>query len=366
MMRLVRPEKILISASHLDALLTILLIIGSVALCFWIVLPFLGVLTWAVTLAVLFLPMQRRLEQACHHPGLAALCSTLIVSTVVIVPMLWATQQLSLQLYISAQTIQQWLQSAPWQHSTLWQQVLSEITVKQYSDHLQSYLDVPNLIKLLNNWLLGSSANIFKYSINSLLHICLVFYVVFFLLRDRQLAIRALNTLSPIADQDVLAWLHHINATIKAVVYGTLVIASIQGLLGGLMFWYLGLSSPLLWGCVMALVSILPMLGAFLVWVPAAIYLLLSQQWQQALMLSLWGLLVVGTIDNFLRPYWVSRELSMHPLQIFFSVIGGLVLFGPSGLILGPVMFASTHFLLTYWKAQARLQTESVATDAKD
>ena len=359
-MRLAKPETMLISPSHLDVLLTILFIVGSITLCFWMLLPFLSVLAWAVTLTVLFLPMQMWLEKWCRYSSLSALLSTLIIGIVVVLPMVWATQQLSIQLYTSAQTIEKWIQTAPWQHA------FSQKMIATYGANLQTYLDLPNLLKQFNGWLLGGSGSVVKYSANSLLHIGLIFYVLFFLLRDRQVAVKMLNTLSPLPERDLLNLLQQISFTIKAVVYGTLAIAAIQGFLGGLMFWWLGLPAPLLWGCVMALMSILPMLGAFLVWVPAAIYLLMTMQWLDALILSLWGLLIVGAIDNLLRPYWVSRELNMHPMQIFFSVIGGVVFFGPAGLILGPVTFSTTRFLLIHWKSQANLQANATSATIRD
>lgn len=355
-MKLDRPEKQLISASHLGVLLTLLLILTSVALCFWIVLPFLSVLTWAVTLTVIFLPMQIKLESWCKHTSLSALTSTLIIAIVVVLPLVLATQQLSIQLYTNAHDIENWIKTSPWQN------VFSQKTITSYGINLQTYLDIPSLLKQFNGWLLGSSGSVVRYSADSLLRIALVFYVLFFLLRDRKLGLNTLNTLFPFESDDLLALLNQIASTIKAVVLGSLAIAVIQGVLGGLAFWWLGLPAPLIWGCVMVLVSVLPMMGAFLVWVPAAIYLLLTNQWIDALMLSLWGFFIVGTIDNLLRPYWVGRELSMHPMQIFFSIVGGLIFFGPAGLILGPVIFSTTRFLLVYWKSQTNLQVSLRAT----
>lgn len=124
-----------------------------------------------------------------------------------------------------------------------------------------------------------------------------------------------------------------VSNTIHATVYGTLESAAAQGLLGGLMFWWLGLSAPLLWGVVMALLAIVPVLGAFVVWVPAALVLALEGSWGKALILVLWGMLVVGTIDNLLRPILVGKRLEQHTVLAFISVVGGLLLFGPAGLI---------------------------------
>ena len=131
--------------------------------------------------------------------------------------------------------------------------------------------------------------------------------------------------------------IRRVNDTIFATIYGTAAVAAVQGLLGGLMFWWLGLPAALLWGVVMAVLSMVPLLGAFVVWVPAAIFLLIQGSWVKALILTGWGAGVVGTIDNLLRPVLVGRRLNLHTVLAFISVVGGLLVFGSSGLVLGPV-----------------------------
>ena len=131
------------------------------------------------------------------------------------------------------------------------------------------------------------------------------------------------------------------------------------------MFWWLGLPAPLLWGVVMALLAVLPVLGAFIVWIPAALILALEGSGGKALILTVWGLLVVGTIDNLLRPILVGNRLKLHTILAFISVVGGLILFGPSGLILGPVALTITTVLLETWRtrtvAEAMARVESAA-----
>ena len=140
--------------------------------------------------------------------------------------------------------------------------------------------------------------------------------------------------------------------TVHATLYGTFAVAVVQGTLGGLMFWWLGLSAPLLWGIVMALLAVVPVLGAFIVWIPAAIFLVLEGSGGKALLLTLWGAIVVGGIDNLLYPLLVGRRLRMHTILAFVSIVGGLIVFGTSGLILGPVIFTITRLLLEIWSSQ--------------
>ena len=115
------------------------------------------------------------------------------------------------------------------------------------------------------------------------------------------------------------------------------------------MFWWLGLPAPLLWGVMMGFLAIIPVLGSSVIWLPAALFLALEGNWVQAIILVMWGMLVVGTVDNLLRPILVGNRLKQHTLLVFMSLVGGLLLFGSSGLILGPVVLATTIFLISIW-----------------
>jgi predicted PurR-regulated permease PerM len=139
-----------------------------------------------------------------------------------------------------------------------------------------------------------------------------------------------------------------------ATFYGTIVCAAVQGTLGGLMFWWLGLPAPLLWGVIMGLLAIVPVFGAFVVWIPAAAVLALDGQWGKALILSVWGSVVVGGIDNVLYPILVGNRLRLHTVPAFVSVVGGLVVFGASGVILGPLAVTTTLSLLEIWRVRTR------------
>ena len=137
---------------------------------------------------------------------------------------------------------------------------------------------------------------------------------------------------------------------VVATFYGTVVVAAVQGALGGLIFWWLELPMPVLWGLVMALLAIIPVLGAFIIWVPAAVFLALNGDWSKALILAAWGTIVVGGIDNLLYPILVKDQLRLHTVPAFISIVGGLILFGASGLILGPLIVTATMFFLETWR----------------
>jgi predicted PurR-regulated permease PerM len=140
--------------------------------------------------------------------------------------------------------------------------------------------------------------------------------------------------------------------TVYATIYGTLAVAAVQGTLGGLMFWWLGLPAPMLWGLVMGVLAVVPVLGAFIVWIPAALFLALDGNWGKALILALWGGVVVGGIDNVMYPILVGNRLKLHTIPAFMAIVGGLIVFGPSGLILGPVVLTVTVLLLEIWQSR--------------
>jgi predicted PurR-regulated permease PerM len=146
--------------------------------------------------------------------------------------------------------------------------------------------------------------------------------------------------------------------TIFAVILGSVVAALAQGFLGGSMFWLLSLPNPLFWGVVMALFAIVPLLGAFVVWVPAAAYLALTGEWGKAAVLVAWGVVVIGGIDNLLHPILAGGRLRLHTVPTFFAIVGGIMLFGTSGLIIGPLVVTLTLALLEIWRH--RIHTDGV------
>jgi predicted PurR-regulated permease PerM len=191
----------------------------------------------------------------------------------------------------------------------------------------------------------------------------LVVFTMFYLFRDGAALRRALDDMLPLEHTQTRDVLARTREVIGATVYGVLVIALIQGVLGAFIFWVLGLPSPLLWGVVMFFLSMIPMAGAFLVWAPAALFLAVTGFWIKALILVGWGILVVGSIDNVLSPKLVGQRTRLHELLIFFSVLGGLEVFGVLGLVLGPVVVAITLALIEMVRQANRPARETLRED---
>jgi AI-2E family transporter len=185
---------------------------------------------------------------------------------------------------------------------------------------------------------------------------------LFYFLRDRRLALASALDLLPLSAAELTQVTSRVVDTIYATFYGTLVCAAVQGALGGVMFLWLGLPAPLFWGVIMALLAIVPVFGAFVIWIPAAAFLALDGHWVQALILTAWGSIVIAGIDNVLYPILVGNRLRLHTVPAFVAVVGGLVVFGTSGVVVGPLVVTVTLALLEIWRArtQARSAQDTV------
>jgi predicted PurR-regulated permease PerM len=342
------------SRNHLQTLVMISATALGIYLCYRVAVPFLAPLAFALALAVLFTPFQKWLETKLKRPAVAAVVSTLVIGLIVVVPLTFVGEQLVVQAARSAEVVQARVKSGEWRQSLQTQPLLASLV-----DAVEQRIDLPGTIKSLTTWLSTTAGSIVKGSVVQLIGICLTFYLLFFFLRDRQEALRTLKALSPLTESEMETVFTRVGDTIYATVYGTLAVSAVQGLLGGLMFWWLDLSAPLLWGVVMALLAVVPVLGAFAVWLPAAIFLALEGNWSDALILTAWGMFVVGTIDNLLRPVLMGNRLKLHTVLVFISIVGGLILFGPAGLILGPVSLTVTMVLLEIWRNRTSRTGES-------
>jgi hypothetical protein len=174
----------------------------------------------------------------------------------------------------------------------------------------------------------------------------------------------ALHDVLPLEWEQSQAIFVRTHEVISASVQGVVVIAAIQGILGGLAFWALGLPSPLMWGAVMVVLSMIPVVGSTIVWVPTALYLALTGHWIKATLLVAWGAGVIGMLDNILRPRLVGGRTRLHELIVFFSVLGGLQVFGILGLVVGPVVVAITLALLDVFRRAHRPAVTVTLADA--
>ena len=336
------------SRGHIRTLVLLVATAFGIYLCYRLAAPFVSAITWAVALAVLFTPFQRWMEKKIKRPGIAALVAVMTISMSVAVTVTFIGQRLIGESVKGVEIIKTKIESGEWRRVIEAQPRLAPV-----ADWIETQLDLSGSIKDLAAWLTTTAGSILKGSVVNVIGFGLTFYLLFFFLRDRRRALTAMRSLSPLSEVEMDRMFSRVGDSVYAIVYGTLVVAALQGLLGGLMFWWLGLPAPIIWGLVMAFLAVVPVLGAFVIWIPAAVFLALEGSWGKAVILALWGMLVVGTIDNLLRPILVGNRLKLHTVLAFMSVVGGLLLFGPSGLILGPVALTVTTVLLEIWRNRA-------------
>lgn len=344
------------SRDHVHALVLIMATAVGIYLCYRLVQPLLPALVWALTLAVLFTPFHRWLETKLNHPYLAASISVLVAGLIVAVPAIFVGQRLIMEAAKGAELIKEKVESGEWRRSFEAQPRLAPL-----ADWLQRRVDPPGTTKQLAAWLTETAGAVVKGSVVQVIGFFVTLYLMFYFQRDRLVALQSLRSVSPLSEAEMGRLFRRVADTIHATVFGTVTVAAVQGLLGGLMFWWLGLPIPLLWGVMMAFLAVVPVLGAFIIWIPAAIFLALGGHWGQALILAAWGGIVIAGIDNVLYPILVGDRLKMHTVLAFISLVGGVMLFGSSGIILGPVILTVTLFLLEMWRHRA----DSAAEEAK-
>ena len=185
-----------------------------------------------------------------------------------------------------------------------------------------------------------------KESAIAAVQVSLTLYFLFYFLRDRVRVLQAIRWFLPLSQSDIDTIFSRVNDTVHATLYGMLALSVLQGLLGGLMFCWLGVPSPWFWALVAAVFAFVPVVDTFVLWLPAAVYLGLEGRWGEALGVAALGSLLVRAIENFLYPVLVKDRLRVPSVSIFVALLGGLLLFGWSGLVLGPVILTVTSALL--------------------
>jgi predicted PurR-regulated permease PerM len=328
---------------HLFGLIGLTLL--ALGLSYLMAAPFLPALTISVALAVVLMPLQRWLENKISRPGMAAIITVILAAALVITPTIFIGRQLMQEATAAASQINQIADE-----NTLEKYIANYPRLAPVSRWIETQINLPQTAENAASWLTRFATSFVQGSGKQLTGIVISFYMLFYCLRDRRIGIHALKSVLPLGKVDAVRLFSRVADTVRATIYGTLMIACVQGSLGGLMFWALGLPAALLWGILMGLAAIVPVLGAFIIWIPAALVLFVSGHEVKALALVIWGAIVVGGIDNLLYPMLVGRRLKLHTIPTFISLVGGLIVFGASGLILGPAILAITLFLLEYWR----------------
>nr|WP_276604024.1 AI-2E family transporter [Nannocystis pusilla] len=312
-------------------------------LCWLMLQPFVRVLLWGLVLTSAFGPVHRRICQRIKNPDIAALVSCFAVVLTIGVPTALIGLALVRELAPAFETLQAMISSLLDPNSpvigklTQW---LSEHGIDIEAAKQQAIEQAQAAMGEVTTNSIGYVRGILGGIAGVIIEAFFVFFTMFYLFRDGAKLWAALANALPLRGKTMNQMIVRVREVISASVYGVFVIAIIQGTLGGIAFWFIGLPSAVVWGLVMTFMSLIPLAGSFVVWVPAAIYLAITGSWGAAIGLSLWGTIVIGLVDNFMRPKLVGEKAKLHELFIFFAVLGGLQLWGIVGLFLGPVILA--------------------------
>jgi predicted PurR-regulated permease PerM len=311
----------------------------------WILMPFYGAVFWGSVLAIIFTPFYRKLLVVMNQrSNLAALTTLLLCLIVVILPVTVMTGSLIQEGAIVYQKIR----SGELDFGAYFQQVMSGLP-----PWLVNLLDrfglrnISELQEMLSTGALEGSQFIAMHALSIgqntfefVISFGIMLYLLFFLLRDGAALSSKIKQAMPLSMEHKRHLFSKFTTVIRATVKGNVVVAAVQGALGGLIFSFLGIQGALLWGFVMAFLSLIPAVGAGLIWVPVAIYFLVTGATMQGIILIGFGVFVIGLVDNLLRPVLVGRDTKIPDYVILISTLGGIYLFGLNGFVLGPVIAA--------------------------
>lgn len=332
-------------------------LLGVLALFGWMLLPYAYSLLWAIILASLFYPLYEKLVEATNSPnGSASLITTGVIFAVII----------PIALIIAALV----------REMAGWYEYLSDPNTVEALDRFVQAQQGSFLGGALSDIQIGEQIRVFTTSLASsalsfirdtslstasfIAKLFVMLYLFFFFLRDGKMILRRIERLLPLGNENERKLFEKFTSTSRATLKGTLLLSTIQGLIGGLFFALVGLPSVVFFTIVMIFLSIIPALGAFMVLGPAIVYLFFTATVWHALILAL-GAVLVNISDNILRPMLVGKDIEMHPTLILLSTVGGLVVFGISGIVFGPVLAAFLLALFDMYEERYRRDIDKEA-----
>ena len=325
---------------------TFILLLVAVSLAFaWILWPFFAAVLWGIILAIVFAPLDRRLRGIMgRRRTYAALATVAIVLLIVILPLILIGGLLLQEAF----GLYEKFASGEFNFGRYFQQVLA-VLPGWVNDLLQRFglTSLGTMQEKLSGGLVQGSqfvaakaVDIGQNTFDLAVNLCIVLYLLFFFLRDGDELARRIRTAVPLHPSQQRELFDMFTTVIRATVKGNVVTAIAQGVLGGLIFWILNVHAAVLWAVVMAFLSLLPAVGAALIWLPVAIYFLVTGAIWQGIVLIAFGVIVIGLVDNLLRPILVGQDTKLPDYVVLVSTLGGMAIFGLNGFVIGPLIAA--------------------------
>ena len=308
---------------------------------FYIMKPFIYAVFWAIILAGLFTPVYKKVENKLHRPTASATIVLILICLISILPFVFIVSLLlkeSMDLY-------QGLSNDNSQINVSIQKLVQLIKHNPYTDSL--HLDDAALTERVTQLSKDAAGYFFEnlksYTQNTLQFIVqlgVMLYALFYFIRDGEKFLDSILRFLPFGQGRDRLLLSHFQKTANSTLKVTLIIGGIQGVLGALLFVFTGIQGAILWGLVMIITAVIPVVGCALVWAPAGIMMMITGNFWTGIFILAFGSLVISMVDHFLRPILLGKDVSMHPLFVFLSTMGGLIVFGFSGFIIGPIIMS--------------------------
>jgi len=365
-------------------LLVSALLVGLFYVLYLIFEPFISSLLWAGVLVTVTYPIYRRLlRKMPRRPELASILMCTGLTLLLVLPATLLAMVLFQDLSEGAHKVSEYIKKTDYRTLLSFEHpIFQHPLVQRPMNLIGSFVDweridlqasLANAAQHVSRVMVESSRGFFAAFSSLLFVLAMIEINMFFLFRDGHRFVRFLKDLIPIADTQKNMVLGRMREVVQASIYGTIGTAVVQGLLGGFIFLVLGLPSVVLWTVVMMLMSFLPLAGPFVVWAPFALWLLIQGAWIKALILTLWGVVVIASSDNILRPILMksvsSKDNQINTLVLFLGVLGGLRIFGFLGIILAPLLIVMCLTLLELLAVvlkdpEAELSGEEVVVEA--
>ncbi|MBC7203373.1 MAG: AI-2E family transporter [Pusillimonas sp.] len=331
------------NGTHYRSFVTLLIV---VSLAFsWLLLPYYSAIFWGAVLAISFSPLHRRItERLPRSPNLSALITLLICLIIVILPLF----VLISALVREGAMVYKRLESGELNLGLYYERIVQALPASVH--RMLEEFGLADMFSLQGKlsagaleggkFIAGQAVNIGQNTAGVVISVGIMLYLLFFLLRDGSNLARTMKLLIPLGDEHKHMLIQKFITVVRATVKGNIVVAATQGALGGFIFWVLGIEGAILWGVIMAFLSLLPAVGAAIIWFPVAIYFLVTGAYVDATILIAFGVLVIGLVDNILRPLLVGKDTKMPDYVVLVSTLGGLATFGLNGFVIGPLLAA--------------------------
>ncbi len=331
---------------HIFLIFILFSVFLSVYYLYRILSPFLAPILWAILLAIVFYPISSRLQQHLKKKkALSALIMTVFVVVVIILPSSLLILSLAQEVIDFYHELEEMLKTGRLQSYLM--EIGQLPLIKNIFVKLKQSVDLSQIdpftfflknVQQISTFLFHQTSNLLRSVSTFVVGFFFTLLSLYYLFKDGDQLLNRIKEIVPLPSKEKELILKRFKEMVSATIYGGILIAILQGILGGLSFWVLGLASPIFWGTAMAFLSFIPMGGTAIIWGPAALFLLIQGSYLKGILLLTLGALLIGMVDNFLRPLFVSARTNIHPLLLFFSVLGGIQAFGMIGLVGGPLI----------------------------